>query len=98
LVRNEIVLLRSLCRFDYGLSGRWIRAGRNVHCAAQCFATDGLLPQVTFLLDIDPLVGLRRRASIAAKVRIALKSVAFSFSAACATVLAEAAQQIPSAS
>jgi dTMP kinase len=26
------------------------------------FATGGLLPQVTFLLDIDPLVGLRRRA------------------------------------
>jgi dTMP kinase len=62
LVRNEIVLCDRFVDSTTAYQGTGLGLDADVHRTVERLCNGGLLPQVTFLLDIDPLVGLRRRA------------------------------------
>jgi dTMP kinase len=62
LARGEIVLCDRFVDSTTAYQGTGLGLDATFIAQLNAFATGGLLPQVTFLLDIDPLVGLRRRA------------------------------------
>jgi dTMP kinase len=62
LARGEIVLCDRFVDSTTAYQGAGLGLDATFIAQLNTFATDGLLPQVTFLLDIDPLTGLRRRA------------------------------------
>ena len=77
LARGDWVLCDRFCDSTLAYQG----AGRGIDVerlrTLQCLATDGLTPDVTFLLDIDVVEGLRRRHGGGGRNRIDDETVSF---------------------
>jgi dTMP kinase len=95
LVRNEIVLCDRFVDSTTAYQGAGLGLDATFIAQLNAFATDGLLPQVTFLLDIDPLVGLRRRAEQRGESQDRIEERGIQFQCRVRDGFAEAAQQNP---
>jgi dTMP kinase len=62
LARGEIVLCDRFVDSTTAYQGAGLGLDATFIAQLNAFATNGLLPHVTFLLDVDPLAGLKRRA------------------------------------
>ena len=63
LARGEVVLCDRFADSSLAYQGGGLRLDAAFIARMNAFATGGLQPDVTFLLDADPAVGLRRRAA-----------------------------------
>lgn len=77
LARGEIVVCDRFVDASVAYQGGGRRLGDTQVAALNDFATDGLVPDVTFLLDIDPAEGLARVAGRGRPDRIEREPLAF---------------------